>query len=174
VPEVPDEYLAQRTLPHHVRRTVGRLSEPVHHGDDSVPPSPLAPALVAARPATGGPSSPGGCRRLDSSGRLNARPLCAHLGWGAGTVVRLRPGAHGYVAEPTDRPGGRGSLTGRVDAEGRVRLPPGVALRLDPDGRGEVYARAVAGHLELYPTGLLDRLIDSLDPSTPAPAVADH
>ena len=88
--------------------------------------------------------------------------------------MRFRPSAHGYVAVPTDRPGGRGSLTGRVDSEGRVRLPPAVAGRLDPDGRGEVYARAVAGRLELYPTGLLDRLIDSLDTSTPAPAVADH
>ena len=148
VPEVPDEYLSRRTLPHHVRRTVGRLKTSAPHGDDSAPPSPLAPALAAARPATGVPSSPGGCRRLDSSGRLNARPLCSHLGWQAGTTVRFRPSAHGYVAVPTDRPGGRGSLTGRVDSEGRVRLPPAVAGRLDPDGRGEVYARAVADRLD--------------------------
>jgi hypothetical protein len=158
--EVQNEHLSRRNLPPQLRRTLAVLdhAEPTWAGP--APASPGAAVAAAARAPRGGPALAGGSRRLDSSGRLNAKPLCDRLGWDEGTRLRFRPGAHGYVAEPTATGGGPGSLTGTVDAQGRVRLPHGIARRLDPATRGEVYARAVAGTLELYPAALLDHLID--------------
>jgi len=164
VPAVADLYLSQRALPHHVKRTVGQLRA-VPDVEAAPEPSPLRPALAAARAPRGRHAAPAACRRIDCSGRLNIKALCATLGWDAGTQVLMRPGAHGYVATLTARAGGRGSLTGTVDAEGRLRLPNAVRAALDPDGCLQVLARASDATLELYPAALIDDLLDSLIPS---------
>jgi hypothetical protein len=163
---VADPYLSQRALPHHVKRTVGQLRA-VPDLDAAPEPSPLRPALAAAHAPRARDAAPAAMRRLDRSGRLNIKALCDTLGWDAGTLVALRPAAHGYVAVTTDHDGGRGSLTGRVDREGRLRLPASVSDALDPTGCHQVLSRACGDALELYPAAILDDLLDAYSRNQP-------
>ncbi len=168
--EVADPYLSQRALPHQVKRTLGQLRA-VADPELAPSPSPLRPAFVAARAARGRDAAPAAYRRIDCSGRLNVKPLCDVLGWDAGTHVVLSPGVHGYLATATEHRGGRGSLTGTVDGEGRLRLPHAVSAALDPDGCHQVVTRARSDALELYPASLVDDLLDSHNASQSGPSL---
>ena len=154
-------HLAQRTVPHHVRRTVDTLTSGAAAA--AVPVTAESP-LCAVQAALGCPSAaaealPAGIRKIDVSGRLNAKPICDHLGWDAGTAVAFRRTDHGWTAEPTTASGGRNSLTGSVDPAGRIRLPRGVNARFGAAARPAGSHRIGAGDRGWSRTGLRGRAV---------------